>query len=183
MKSDRGHEYVDIGFQYYILGRKSALFRFMPVTANIFHHSFEMLLKGKLLSSHKPENLYNTYKHDLPSMWNDFVSLTGAKNASSFNKTVNLLHRWEDIRYPNFPGNKAIGMSLGIRKAPKMRSVGPLAKKQIVFDIILEDMDELFKFTFLNWPLNPDYFKNFLCYGFDSEKMEAYEKDNFHKVW
>lgn len=182
MKSTRDTDYIHIGIQYYIAGRQSALAKLMPVTANIFHHSFEMLFKAKLLSKSTPDKLQNNYRHNLCLMWPDFISMTGNKSLKSFDKTIKSLHMWEDIRYPSYPEGKSVSMTMGIKKNNKTRLIENIDEKTTHFELSLEEIDELFKSVIISWPLNPMYIKQTLASSF-GVGLKAYEKDNLHMLW
>lgn len=180
MKSTRDTDYIHIGVQYYIAGRHSALCYLMPVTGNLFHHAFEMLFKAKLLSKFTPDELYKNYGHDLRLVWPDFISMTGAKSLKSFSKTIHSLQRWEDVRYPNFPGKKSVFMIIDMKKGDKSGPIGQTAKTSTQFRVNLEEIDELFKAVILNWPINPEFIKAYLAHG---ESSRTYGKDNHHMLW
>jgi hypothetical protein len=42
-------QFVSASIQYYVAARGSAIAGFMPVSGNLFHHAFEMLLKTGII--------------------------------------------------------------------------------------------------------------------------------------
>ena len=46
----QARQFVAAGVQYYIAARGAALAGLMPVSGNLFHHAFEMLLKAGIIT-------------------------------------------------------------------------------------------------------------------------------------
>jgi hypothetical protein len=93
-------EYINYGFQYYMLGRCAVAAWAHPVAGNQFHHAIEMLLKGGLCA-HTTEDERINMRHRLPRIWKAFKKHYDPSNQlARFDALVRNLHKYESIRYP-----------------------------------------------------------------------------------
>src|ERR1700688_4928555 len=95
-----------IGLEYYIAGRAAWDHGHYQVAGNLFHHGFEMMLKGVLgtKSAFTAAQLKGR-RHDLPWFW------AQAKKSVPFDWNrldifIDDLHRWELVRFGDFPEGK-----------------------------------------------------------------------------
>ena len=179
MKSTRDTDYLSIGIQYYLMGRSASLCILAPVAGNLFHHAFELLFKFKLISRYTPDDLQKKFGHDLPFIWESFKCLL-KKDISKFDKLIDGLQKWEEIRYPNYPRGKSLVMVIDIKRGFKSGIKGPQAQKFNQYHLFLEDMDELFKFVILNSSINPEFIKTLMV---RKKSMDIYAEQNYHKLW
>jgi hypothetical protein len=93
--------FFDLGIQYYVVARFSAIAGLIPVSGNQYHHAVEMLLKGQLAKTVPLEVLKRTYSHRLKRTWKDFKNLFPTEDLSSFDGLLRGLDRFEQIRYPD----------------------------------------------------------------------------------
>ncbi len=158
--STRWSEYLRIGVQYYISGRFANLCSLSPVAGNLFHHGIEMLIKGRLLykeSAYTPEELYEKFGHNLPKLWEEYKRTTDKQSLSKFDATVKDIHRWEEIRYPNYKNGDSVSLITSVM--PKQKWEEDRKIQGNVYEIHLADVDELFQEIIKSWPLNPSSIK------------------------
>src|ERR1700730_9380422 len=180
MLSNREQDYVQMGVGYYVAGRSAYLNGFLPVTANLFHHGFEMLLKAKLIQiGFPPEKLRTQFGHELWQVWLEFKRLTNDATLDSCDLVVRGLDQWEDIRYPAFPGGKGLAMMGALLKEHRTdfsnQHVGPSSS----YLIVLEEIDDLFEIIVRAFPLGPAFIRTLLIHG--SAKAD-YEQENRHQI-
>jgi hypothetical protein len=94
-------EFFRYGCQYYVAGRFGVFAALIPVAANLHHHAIEMLLKGALSKTMKLEELKNKLGHKLEKIWAEFKAGANDPNLSRFDKMIEELNKFEDIRYPD----------------------------------------------------------------------------------
>ena len=136
---------VKFGCQYYVAARFSMFVGLSPVAANLFHHAIEFLVKGHLAKKISSEELANkdTGGHNLKKLWklfkNDFLKV----DLSMHDQTINALHSWEAIRYPDKIVTKGMEASMiweSIEVYPKF----PWASRLPKYRIVVENIDLLF---------------------------------------
>jgi hypothetical protein len=89
-----------LGVQYYVAARSTALAGLLPTCGNLYHHSVEMLLKGALSHTYTLNELKDKFLHDVLKLWEEFTSQFSHVDRRRFNKTLAMLHKFED-RYPD----------------------------------------------------------------------------------
>lgn len=170
------HQFVHLSIGYSISARQTC-FRALPVplAAHLFHHALEMLFKYALLQRYSQDALALKFGHDLRKLWRQFKVVTGDGSLAAFDDVVRGLDKWERIRYPTFPAG-----AQAMRYAPTKAAVGPQPGGGHVdpYELVLEEMDELFKAAFLAAPLNPAAF----MLQFSGESGAAYRRDNLHPL-
>lgn len=67
MSISQKESFFNIGTQYYIAARFSALSRLLPVSGNLFHHAIEMYFKGYLVTKFALTDL-KSLGHRLPDI-------------------------------------------------------------------------------------------------------------------
>jgi hypothetical protein len=102
--------FFQIGTEYYISARSAAQNVHYQVAGNLFHHAFEMMLKGILLekSGFTAPKLKERFGHDIPGLWEEAKKAVPSPGRShpwaGFKRFIDDLHRWEEIRFGEFPG-------------------------------------------------------------------------------
>jgi hypothetical protein len=89
-----------LGSQYFVHARYSAQFFYLPVSATLFHHAVEMLLKGSL-SRRVPTIELKRIGHDLVRLWSSFKQEAGDPALARYDRAVSLLDEVERLRYPD----------------------------------------------------------------------------------
>jgi hypothetical protein len=106
-RSDYRYHAVEYGLDYYVAGRFSIAHRTMAVGANILHHSVEMLLKACLAKDDPIETIREYwhpkkgYSHNLARLWREFRARHQLPLSTEFDTTIESLHDFELIRYPD----------------------------------------------------------------------------------
>src|SRR5690349_7727165 len=95
-----------IGLEYYVSARGAWDRNHFLVAGNLFHHGFEMMLKGVLVHSSRftPKDMRD-HRHDLPWFWSETKALV-LSDWSRFDQFIDDLHRWDLIRFGEFPEGK-----------------------------------------------------------------------------
>jgi hypothetical protein len=142
-----------VGLEYYVTARSAWNHNHNQVAGNLFHHGFEMMLKGILFwrSIHMPDVL-KRHRHNLPWFWTEAQPALGF-DGSRFDSFIHDLHRWELVRFGDFPqGKPKILQVIAIRAA----MVIPVIAGHDEYRLCLEDADELFQLLTreMGWPAN-----------------------------
>ena len=134
-----------------------------------------MLFKYTLLDHYSQDALALKFGHDLHKLWKRFKIETGDASLGAFDKVVRRLDKWERIRYPTFPSGTQM-----MRYVPTKAAVTPpsTGRRVDVYELVLEEMDELFKAAFSAASLNPGAFS----LQFSGESGAAYRRDNLHSL-
>jgi hypothetical protein len=153
-ESVRSH-FGQLAVQYFVAGRAAAIHQLIPVLGNLLHHAVEMALKSALASTMSLSQL-KKLGHQLPNLWTEFkATLPG--NASRFDSTVEELHRFEELRYPDSVIANGALMDLALFREHVGKPVNPSPGPRYV--LVLEDVDELMEFIFASADINPRFFK------------------------
>ena len=175
--------YAKIGTEYYIGGRAAVGRSYLETAGNLMHHGFEMLLKCVLLSKNAftPEQLKDQFSHRLPQLWEATKQSAGQWAAdhewARFDPFIAQIHRFEDIRYGEFPN----GLVKNIR-AFKLSAIATLpampGHDQYLID--QERADELFGILLAEAGLlHPSWVREQLI---GPDALADYERDNFHVI-
>jgi hypothetical protein len=179
--STNEHQYVTIGLHYYVAGRRAYLNGFLPVTANLFHHGFEMLFKAILIRDGvAPADLKSPkFGHDLLKLWPEYKRLTNEPGLDQYDDVVNGLDHWEDIRYPGFPGGRSVAINGALLKEHRVHTSTHSPATTSTYVIVLEEMDELFQVIVRTFPLGPLFLRSLL----HRDRATAdYEQENRHQI-
>ncbi len=96
---------LQYGLQYDIAGRFATANGFTPVCANLLHHGVELLMKARLARDDSVKTIREYghknkgYGHDIPRLWVEFKGRRGFAVPAEFDKIIEGLHAFEDIRY------------------------------------------------------------------------------------
>jgi len=106
--------FLVLGAQYFAHARYSAQVFYLPVSATLFHHAIEMLLKGYLCATKSSQEL-KRIGHDLNGLWKEFKSEVSDQRLSQFDTTIRELDKVELLRYPDamVDDGYALHVSLG----------------------------------------------------------------------
>ena len=121
-----------------------------------------MLLKGALSKSMSLEDMKKKLSQQLDKIWDAFKAQTGDASLSRFDKVIEELNKFEDIRYPDELLEKGASMMFDVAKAgAAMSSVIGVSEPQYKF--CLEEIDELVGEIFKIASRNPDaYLKSMI---------------------
>jgi hypothetical protein len=92
--------FLVIGSQYFAHARYSSEQFYLPVSATLFHHAIEMLLKGYLCHGKSSAEL-KKIGHNLSALWDLFKKEIGEPTLSSFDAAIRELDKVELLRYPD----------------------------------------------------------------------------------
>jgi hypothetical protein len=175
--------YAKIGTEYYVAGRGAIERLHYQVAGNLLHHGFEMLLKFTLLhkSAFNADELQDRLGHRLPDLWKATKEVVGEwavrQDWTRFDDFIAALHRFEDIRYGEFP----VGLPKKIRVDKlSVAAAVPDMPGQDVYRIDLEKADELFVVLLAEGGLLHTSWVRAVLIGPDA--IADYERDNFHAV-
>ncbi len=111
--------FLVLGAQYFAHARYSSEHFYLPVSATLFHHAIEMLLKGYLCATKSTRELRNI-GHDLNGLWQEFKKGVNNPSHSQFDTAIGQLDRVELLRYPDsmVDDGFALHVSIGRPAAP-----------------------------------------------------------------
>ncbi len=144
--------FCDLATQYYISGRYAAKCFLVPVYGNLLHHAVEMYLKAALVGTLTVKQM-KEHRHDLPALWNEFKTKEKDATLSRFDATVDALHTFESIRFPDEIVAK--GLRSGVGWVPEdtttfSGSIKPPPKYVVIINLIDELVIELLRREDLN---------------------------------
>lgn len=152
-------QFFNIGTQYYIAGRFAAFAGFIPVAANLFHHSVEMYIKGHLSSGlNEPDR--RKLGHKLPEIWERFKQEVRDPQLKKFDDVVAELHKFESIRYPEEIVAKGMLSSISLSRNAVLYNVNAPTRPEPKYYLAVEDIDELVNVIFTTSSVNPSFFMN-----------------------
>jgi hypothetical protein len=94
-------EFMKLGVQYYVAARYAAAYAaLLPVSGNLYHHALEMFLKSGLYQKHPLQDLKKKFGHKLIDIWNAFKDDFPLPELPQFDATIDDIHDFEEIRYP-----------------------------------------------------------------------------------
>ncbi len=150
--------FLVIGSQYFAHARYSAQIYYLPVSATLFHHSLEMLLKG-YLAKHLTSAELKKIGHDLRGLWQCFKDLTGDAGLSALDSTITELDKVELLRYPDAIVDHGYVLHMGLGKAPTALAF-PGMEKLPNYYVDVYDIDVIAEKVFAACGVSPvPYFK------------------------
>ncbi|MEW5799278.1 MAG: hypothetical protein AB1728_09750 [Bacteroidota bacterium] len=93
-------EFFRLASSYYITARFALFNDILLVSANLFHHSIEMFLKG-LLSPNLSLDALKKMNHNLSGLWTNLKSNHPSENLNTFDSIIIELDKFEGLRYPD----------------------------------------------------------------------------------
>jgi hypothetical protein len=154
------------GCQYYIAGRFAVPAGLNPVVGNLLHHAIECLLKGALSKTRTLDQL-RKLSHNLPPIWEVFKAEIADASLSRFDPAVEVLHAYEDLRYPDDALKNGMGSMITTHRSPlppemaaEMGRRRPPLPAVREYELCLQDIDELVEAIFKAAKVNPRFFFN-----------------------
>src|SRR5690242_17538786 len=164
----------EIGLQYYVSARAAWDHGHYQIAGNLFHHGFEMMLKGVLAhrSRYTPAQLKGR-SHDLPWFWGETTKGI-PYDWSRFDVFIDDLHRWELVRFGDFPEGKPKSLRIDVLRVAR---AGPGKPGHDEYRLCLEDADELFTLLCreMAWP-------NHIVRARIARGLDDYERQNVHML-
>ncbi len=93
-------EYFFAASEYYAAGRFAFWTGLPGIYGNLLHHAIELFLKGHLWLTMTSEDL-KELRHSLPRIWRHFKDATGDSRLTAFDRTIENVHAFEALRYPD----------------------------------------------------------------------------------
>ena len=150
--------WVSWAIQYYVAGRFAASADFNPIHANLLHHAVEMFLKTALIDIVDAKEMKDRYGHDLIKLWQRFKEETADPALDQYDETIQALHKFEKIRYPDFTSSIRFGVlwwgisssrprarkaSRSLRRPSRSRRKRLLLNEAEVFGVLVPNVDTL----------------------------------------
>ena len=95
--------FLSNAIEYYAVARFAVYAKRIGVCGNITHHAVEMFLKGGLASFRTLSEL-RAMGHNLKEIWRAFKTDFPDPSLRRYDRTISLLHRFEELRYPSPEG-------------------------------------------------------------------------------
>ena len=150
--------FLVIGSQYFAQARYSSIAFYLPVSATLFHHAIEMLLKG-YLSYYKSSAELKRIGHNLTEIWEMFKQQVGDSGLSCFDSTIMEIDKVELLRYPDAIVDEGyiLHVSLG---NPVVPLAFPDMDKVPNYYVYISDLDAIAEKVFAACSVSPvPYFK------------------------
>jgi len=138
---DMIHEFFRYGCQYYVAGRYGVFASLIPVAGNLHHHAIEMLLKGVLSKSMTSKEMKDKLKHKLVPCWESFKAQAGDATLNRFDRVIQELNKFEEIRYPDKLVELGASMLFDITKAGA--AMASISGPEPLYALCVEEIDEL----------------------------------------
>lgn len=150
--------FFDLATKYYVTARLAARAGLLPVHGNLFHHAVEMYLKGALVGTLPVEQMKKPpYSHDLTALWDRFKTKADDPALARFDLTIQALHEFESIRYPDQIVDK--GMIATIVWQPHhATSESGSAEMPPKYEFIIVEIDNLVIEVLRRASINPKFF-------------------------
>jgi hypothetical protein len=151
-------KFFDFAFQYYVAGRFAVSAGLVPVAGNLFHHGIEMFLKGAL-SKHWNEKQRRGHSHGLAGLWAAFKHqlAAGDHSLASFDRVVEELSKFEEIRYPEKLVLTGMACTFGFGKATPTVNTGP-QRNVPEYQLFVGEIDALVKTILTKSGVNPQFY-------------------------
>jgi hypothetical protein len=134
-----------------VAGRYTAFAGLIPVTGNVFHHAVEMFLKGALAKT-KPLSDLKKLGHNLPNIWKEFKAQANDQALDEFDRLIEKLNKFEDIRYPDKIMQEGMMARIDITRAGMPVGSTPAVPE---YNLCVEDIDQLTEKIFEVGSRNP----------------------------
>jgi hypothetical protein len=139
--------YFETGLQYYISARYSASAGLIPISGNLFHHAFEMFIKG-YLTQDLDESERLRFRHGLKKLWKLYKKKIGDPALDRFDNRIASLDKFESIRYPEPIARSGMTATIDFG-GPIIPAVSTSGSGQLrAFRIDVVELDELMKLIF-----------------------------------
>lgn len=164
--------------QYYASGRFAALSEILPLSANLLHHAVEMYLKGALAPVLDLKAM-RKLGHDLRQMWDTAKQTFPASNLASFDTAIGRLDPFEGLRYPDAVLLEGAQMRLFRLRGDWLPAPANPGQAEPLYDLVLEEIDELVKVIFGIASLNPAFFVS----GLTPRALAVLNEANQHAIF
>lgn len=165
-------EFFRLGVQYYVAGRFSAFAGLHPVAGNQLHHAVEMFAKGALAKTKTLDEI-RPLNHKLVDILNELKSIDN-RSLDQFDEVGRSLDRYERLRYPNFVIEQGMVSIISIFRSTQKTEITPRPNTQTVFELCVQDIDELVDALFCIAGRNPSAYFSSLR----PDARAALERDN-----
>ena len=150
--------FFDLATKYYVAARLAARAVLLPVHGNLFHHAVEMYLKGALVGTLPMEQMKKPpYSHDLTALWDRFKTKEADPALARFDPTIQALHEFESIRYPDKIVDKGMLASVAWQPHHAVTASGS-AKMPPKYEFIIVEIDNLVIEVLGRASVNPKFF-------------------------
>ena len=147
--------FSDLATQYYIAARLAAQAMLIPIYGNLLHHAIDMYLKAALVGTLPVADMKRKpYNHDLTALWQRFKAEESNPSLDSFDPTIQALHKFESIRYPDDIVNKGMFGSIAWEPHHAVTASGS-AKLPPKYEVIIGNADNLVFEIFQRTQINP----------------------------
>jgi hypothetical protein len=164
--------------QYYASGRFAALSGILPVSGNLLHHAIEMYLKGALAPALELEAM-RKLRHNLQQIWMRAKQTFPGSNLSRFDTAIDRLDPFERLRYPDTVLQEGAQMRITRLRSEWIPATANPGRTEPVYDLVLEDVDELVKVIFSVANLNPAFFSS----GLNPRALAVLSEANPHAIF
>jgi hypothetical protein len=152
--------YFGLATEYYAAARGAVFAGSHTVPGNLFHHAIELYLKG-VLSADLPQSGLSKYRHDLKRLWKDYKRKNPSSDLSVFDATINALHKFEAIRYPDAIAAKGMFYALPIsRPDPPLTFSVASGSTPPTYFLVVNEVDALVRAIFDTASVNPTFHFN-----------------------
>ena len=148
--------FMQLGVQYYIAARSTAVAQQIPVCGNLFHHAVEMVLKARLAQNLSLRDLAKI-GHALPALWETFKSEFPTTSLVEFDAVISEITPFERLRYPNNMIVEGAAISLAWERS-EVGAADPGAAAIPNYNIVVADIDRLVAKVFEVCSRNPNFF-------------------------
>lgn len=149
---DAEQHLIMLAVQYLVAGRSSAICQLVPVSGNLLHHAVELILKALLV---RGVGLRGVFKlgHSLPKIWDAVIAQHPQLDSPERKQTIDELDQFERLRYPDNMLKSGAAIRFGWDRGPKMATMTVPA-----YELVMSDIDELFRAGFRMTGKNPAFF-------------------------
>lgn len=144
---------ITLAMQYYVAGRCAAECQLFPVAGNLLHHAVEMILKALLVPGSGLSSV-TKFGHRLEKSWDAAVLRLPGLDSPDRRRAVEALDRFEQLRYPDGLMKTGAAMRFGWERTTPMPEMNVP-----VYDLAMEDVDELFAAVFRGTGKNVEFFQ------------------------
>ena len=172
-------EFFSIATQYYIAGRFSLFSRLIPVCGNLFHHAIEMYLKGYFSHKFSSKKLRRKFSHNLQKIWAEFKNDIQDPGLEQCDDTIQRLHKFELIRYPDEYISKGMIAVVGIKSGDSTYTDESSSRPEPRYGFDLEEIDCLVRVIFEKSSVNPLFFTDSL----NDDALSYLKRENEDEAW
>jgi hypothetical protein len=171
------HGFFAAGTQYYVAACLLFFAGGVKVAGNLAHHAVEMFLKGALCATVSLKVLAKKpYKHSLTGLWSRFKGEMGDPALASLDDTIDRLHQFEDLRYPD-----TVKEAFAILFTTEPLTTPPtMPHTSRTFQFTRRELDALVHGILGKAPVDPYFIAQF---ALNEEGRAALARDNATVIW